>query len=202
MRRSCKSGKKEKRADNEQIIRRLESFFEAMMKNSSSIGDGWKNMTLGKELFSFVKDLPDVLPVGCGKRVKKAFLLENMLEMMPEKDTSRFCLSVREYIQSLNRRNRRNQRAIKELRDYLNPDLSVSAYCKKYDLDLFDPVERTEKWEAYIEEVERICAEQLKDSPKGLGFCHEYWSVMKDVLREYGIEWKTPSEMNPKVIYD
>lgn len=36
-----------------------------------------------------------------------------------------------------------------------------------------------------------------------LGSCHLYWETKQRILKEeYGIEWKTPAEMNPNVAYD
>ena len=36
-----------------------------------------------------------------------------------------------------------------------------------------------------------------------LGFCHIYWSAKKEVLREkFGIEWRSPAERHPHIIYD
>ena len=36
-----------------------------------------------------------------------------------------------------------------------------------------------------------------------LGYCHRYWALKKQILkREYGIDWKSPAELNPGVIFD
>ena len=36
-----------------------------------------------------------------------------------------------------------------------------------------------------------------------LGFCHEYWAAKKKVLREkYGIDWRSPAERYPHIIFD
>ena len=36
-----------------------------------------------------------------------------------------------------------------------------------------------------------------------LGYCHEFWRVKKQILlEEYGIDWKTPAERYPGVIFD
>ena len=36
-----------------------------------------------------------------------------------------------------------------------------------------------------------------------LGFCHEYWAAKKEVLREkYGIDWRSPAERYPHIIFD
>ena len=35
------------------------------------------------------------------------------------------------------------------------------------------------------------------------GCCHGYWRRKKSILKdEYGIDWKTPEEMNPTVIFE
>ena len=36
-----------------------------------------------------------------------------------------------------------------------------------------------------------------------IGFCHLHWATMQRILREkYGIDWKSPPEMNPHVLFD
>ena len=36
-----------------------------------------------------------------------------------------------------------------------------------------------------------------------LGFCHLFWHTKKRILKEkYGVDWKTPAEENPGVMYD
>ena len=67
--------------------------------------------------------------------------------------------------------------------------------------DLFPPVP-TEKWEEVIYEVEKEVEEELKGDPRGMGFCHAYWSAKRAALARRGIEWKSPSAMNPKVVFD
>lgn len=47
--------------------------------------------------------------------------------------------------------------------------------------------------------------ELLKDHPRRgeMGFCHVAWPVKKRLLAEkYGIDWQSPEEMNPQVIFD
>jgi hypothetical protein len=37
----------------------------------------------------------------------------------------------------------------------------------------------------------------------GRGLCHRQWALIKKLLHEqHGIEWQSPAEMNPWVIYD
>lgn len=65
-----------------------------------------------------------------------------------------------------------------------------------------DPVQATPEWEKVIYEVEKEIDEDLKDEPRGMGFCFGYWSAKKVALARRGIEWKSPSAMNPRVMFD
>lgn len=65
-----------------------------------------------------------------------------------------------------------------------------------------DPVQATMEWEDVIYEVEREVDEQLKDEPRGMGFCFSYWSAKRTALARRGIEWRSPSSMNPGVMFD
>lgn len=35
-----------------------------------------------------------------------------------------------------------------------------------------------------------------------MGYCHLFWHKKKTLLKEYGIDWKTPQERNPMCSYD
>ena len=66
-----------------------------------------------------------------------------------------------------------------------------------------DPVEWSTAYEKVIDEVERLVEEQLDDHPRGMGFCFAYWSAKEHVLlTKFGIEWRSPSVMNPGVHFD
>ena len=66
----------------------------------------------------------------------------------------------------------------------------------------FDPVERSERWEEIIYDVEKECDRLLKGEPRGMGFCFSYWATKSSVLQKYGISWRSPSSMNPRVMFD
>lgn len=66
----------------------------------------------------------------------------------------------------------------------------------------YDPVEDSEAYLAVIDEVERRLYEEFKDEPRNMGFCFGYWSAKEALLREYGIEWRSPSSMNPGVMFE
>ena len=65
-----------------------------------------------------------------------------------------------------------------------------------------DPVQATKKWEDVINEVEKEVDEELKYEPRGMGFCFSYWSAKRTALARRGIEWRSPSAMNPRVMFD
>ncbi len=53
-----------------------------------------------------------------------------------------------------------------------------------------------------IDEVEKELYEYFKDKNRCTGFCFEFWSRKKALLARRGLEWRTPGEMNPRVIFD
>jgi hypothetical protein len=65
-----------------------------------------------------------------------------------------------------------------------------------------DPIQASEKWEEVIYDVEKEVNEELKDESRGMGFCHAYWGAKRAALARRGIEWKSPSAMNPRVMFD
>lgn len=60
-----------------------------------------------------------------------------------------------------------------------------------------DPVEKTERYLAVIDEVE-----ERTDREKTMDFCLEYWNLKSQFLFEYGIIWRSPSLLNPNVMFD
>ena len=71
-----------------------------------------------------------------------------------------------------------------------------------------DPIENDPAFRAIIDDAEKDILNELKKrghptKPEHPGWCHLYWSVKQEVLKEkYGFEWKSPAEMNPEVRYD
>ena len=64
---------------------------------------------------------------------------------------------------------------------------------------MFDGVKLPEDIEKEVDEkVKAIVGED-----GGLGFCHIVWAEKKRILlEEYGIDWKTPAERYPTIIFD
>lgn len=187
----------------EQKVKRLGAIFSAMVENYNTFDSVWKNIGLAREAFTIMKELPMVVEGEYATPVEKASILSQMLDQMEETLTPRFCIEVREYIHSLNADDESNNEELTQLRDFIDESFPMEEYCKKYSKMLkFDPIERTQKWEDVIYDVEQECAEILKDEPKGMGFCFSYWSTKRSVLEKYGISWKSPGSMNPRVMFD
>jgi tetratricopeptide (TPR) repeat protein len=66
-----------------------------------------------------------------------------------------------------------------------------------------DPVEYTERYMAILPELEAKIEAGLKGVRRTHGFCFRRWDVQEKILRQdYGIEWKSPSVLNPRVRFD
>lgn len=65
-----------------------------------------------------------------------------------------------------------------------------------------DPVEDTPAFQAIKEELEEKIIEKIGPN-SGMGYCYLYWETKRDILKkDYGIEWKSPALLNPKVRFD
>ena len=68
-----------------------------------------------------------------------------------------------------------------------------------------DPIDEDPKFKDLLERVDKTVDERLVNHPMrdGFGFCRVFWGTKKQVLKdEYNIDWRTPIEMNPNVIFD
>jgi hypothetical protein len=66
------------------------------------------------------------------------------------------------------------------------------------------PIEDDPKLGPIVEKARReALSEELANQPERLGFCHIVWATQKRILKDkYGIDWKTPAEMNPGILFD
>ena len=179
------------------------------MRKHSENQEMYLNLPLAQKAFAMIEALddPEEGPLG------KAYACDAIVEQLPEYDVPRFVLSIlrRELAwleESAEKSERLTPEGVKEeiakLEDYINPDgISMEEFCKKYHRYLlFDPVERSQKWEEIYYEVEEECYRHLKGVPRGMGFCFGYWAAKRGVLANYGIDWQTPHMMNPRVMFD
>ncbi len=65
-----------------------------------------------------------------------------------------------------------------------------------------DPVEDTPAYQAIRDELEEKIVAKIGKN-RGLGYCHLYWHTKKEILeKDYGIIWRSPAVMNPRVLFD
>lgn len=211
-------------------LKKLGKIFSQMVENSDSYNAFWKNIPLGHEAFALMKDELPLRVKGELTPYTRIVLLGKMMDCMPERDCARFFKEVMEYQRELFSlisdedlaedmdidgykgapetfvrcySAEIHEKKIKKTLDYLNPEISMEEWCRMYGVSLkFDPIERSEAWERCIYEVELECDRVLKNEPKGMGFCFSYWSTKKAVLAKHGIQWRSPSTMNPRVMFD
>ena len=197
-----------KKTPAQQII----AMVDEMRENSSEMRM-WKNLPLAKECMQLLRDLddPEETPMG------KALACEAIREQLPDQSIPRFVLDILRYERELLEQagdevneNENNptleeiDEEIRRLEEYIDIEhVSRDEYAKRYGRYLkFDEVERTPQWEELFYEVEQECDRRLGDMPRGMGFCFAYWSTLRQVLSEHGIQWRSPHEMNPRVMFD
>ena len=70
---------------------------------------------------------------------------------------------------------------------------------------IYDSKERDPKYKERIRKADKEADEELKRRgiKEGLGYCCSFWSEKKKILKEkYNLEWKSPQELNPGVLFD
>ena len=198
------------KTENEKRAERVVKRVDQMRKNSQEMRM-WKNIPLAKECVQLLKDIddPEETPMG------KALACEAIIQQLPEYDVPRLVLSILHYKLQLVKESDEHDperypteeeivNDIRRLEDYTDIEhVSYNEFMERHRRHLhFDPVERTPEWEDNYYEVEKECDRQLGNTPRGMGFCFGYWSTLRQVLAERGIMWRSPSELNPKVMFD
>lgn len=201
----------------------IESLYERMCENDRQ-GKRWKNIPLGRQLIHHLKDL-------CPYRYKemnpsfRAYIISKVLknDLLEHKETVRLFASYCEFFRlSLDFYNFKiNDEKLPEDfdKDYFRSVDSKIYYLSwilngnmsKYAIECWDslgsflktdPVQSTKEYEDIIYEVELEVEQELKDMARGMGFCFAYWSAKKAALARRSIKWKSPSAMNPSVLFD
>ena len=196
--------------NNEERTKHIIENVDQMRENSQNMRM-WKNIPLAKESVQLLKDIddPEETPMG------KALACEAIIQQLPEYDVPRFVLSILRYkLELLQQSDELDperyptpedvQDEIQRLEDYIDTDhVSDETFHKRYHRHLKAAhVERTPQWEENYYEVEQECDRRLGDTPRGMGFCFSYWSTLREVLAERGINWKSPALLNPGVMFD
>ena len=201
-------------------VNRLVKIIDLMRKNKADENyPVWKNIPLAREMRDILQDIPPVkgkdidatgIVVCCDCIFKE--------DLLDRRDSPRLCLDVlrirraaaqartaedEEYHPECFLDPEEVEEIQRYLESYIDPAISMEEWMKIAGAHLkFDPVERSERWEEIIYDVEKECDRLLKGEPRGMGFCFSYWSTKSSVLRKYGIDWRSPSSMNPRVMFD
>lgn len=189
----------------------------ALMRDYAQTGDYWKSIPLAREYYQLIEQMLDNPDVEWNDTLAfcDAIFLE---ELLMQRDVPRLCLrflalrnrilsrphpTASEEYQELHLPEEEAQAYLEKLTSYIDPATRMQDWAQRYQVFLlFDPVEMTPRWEEVIFEVECECERLLADQPRGMGFCFSYWSTKRAVLARHGIQWKSPGQMNPRVMFD
>ena len=199
--------------------RNLISAFNEMVKNADE-GNLWKNIPLAQKIMVIMKDDS---PLRC-KDINPALRLyicervvgDNLIDV---RDVPRLFMSFCEYWKMCYRMLTDEDCESCEFdsmffksadKHIYNLGWLLSAPASEHAISIWngmgmlkaDPVQLTPEWEKNIYKVELECERQLRGVMRGMGFCYAYWSTKCAVLAQRGIEWNTPTLMNPGVLFD
>ena len=177
--------------------KRILDAFKEILKNNSE-GMSGRNIPLVRAVLNDLNEAISMNLENIDSSDRESFcrrVLED--ELIPVFDVPRLALQLGSYTDSC-------KTLKKKLEAYIDTkNVPMEKLEPILDRHLkFDPVERTPEWEECIYEVESECESLLKDAPRGMGFCFPYWSTKTAVLARRGIEWNSPSIMNPRVMFD
>ena len=166
--------------DYERVMRRQEISELKDLKNPTClIGEEVESKTYGKGVLLIVNNEQRIVEIMFRKVASKAFLF-------PEA----FQLGLKFVDEGI-------QRKIEELIKNEQSRGFIGKHPYKYD-----PVEDTEYYKSIEEELDKLIKKKI-GSGGYLGYCHLYWMKKKIILKEkYGIDWKSPSELNPRIMFD
>lgn len=171
----------DKEWENTGLVRRFISITESLMNEEMPLDSLYK---VSEELADFIFDHP---------RLKLEFLRQQYRLLRKIEETHGEELGVTEEIQKNIALHEQNIALADEGR---LDEIPQFGHLRK------DPVEWTKKWEDVVDEAEKIAYSNLTDIPRGMGFCFAYWAERKNALARLGVEWRTPHQMNPRVIFD
>ena len=68
-----------------------------------------------------------------------------------------------------------------------------------------DPIEQTSEYQNISNEVDEETNKILSEQsiPKTRGYINKFWALKKQILKnKHNLNWKTPAEMNPGILFD
>ena len=202
----------------------LEGLIDVVCNNADD-GNVWKNIPLVKRMMHIMKDLSPKRDEGIDPALR-AYIIEVLLkrDTVSVTETPRLYQSLCEYYRLCLHwafRADYNPELERDMDKYYFRTVDEYIYklawivdkkeLSGYALEQWDSLSRhlkvdsiqaSEKWEDIIYDVEKEIDEELKDESRGMGFCYAYWSAKRAALARRGIGWRSPSSMNPRVMFD
>lgn len=178
---------------------RLKELGDLMMENEYH---PWKNIPMAREALHLLKDRRKCRTATQAKAFCKKVLSHDLISPT---DTPRLYLSYLDYYHRLLGSAYYKGELTDRLLNAIDPEYSDEEFLddlRDSRQKLYDPVQRTPKWEEIIYDVEQECDEQLQGIKPYRGFCHKRWGVKKEILAKYDIDWKSPARMNPRIRFD
>jgi len=69
--------------------------------------------------------------------------------------------------------------------------------------EIFDAQETAPRLHDIFAKTDLLAERAVRDIPRDMRFIFRFWLVKKRILkRKYGIDWKTPAELNPNINYE
>ena len=66
-----------------------------------------------------------------------------------------------------------------------------------------DSVEKAPQHEEVFASIDGAVDQRLVNVEKGFGYVHTFWMTKQEILlKEYGIKWRTPAELNHHIMFD
>lgn len=194
---------------------RLVDIYNEMCINGEA-GELWRNIPGAKEIMHIMKDIAPERDSEINPAVRM-LICESIIgnDLIDLRDTPRLYLEYLEYWKECHDMPKTDEELSdteldadfketaeemsRKVRTMLAGDMTpwdTLGYLK------YDPVQLSPQWEENIYEIEKECDARLKGEMRGMGFCYAYWSAKRAVAAEYGIDWVSPSGMNPGVMFD
>lgn len=76
--------------------------------------------------------------------------------------------------------------------------MKMSIFAKSYSMKQ----QFMQCYEEVIDAAIRAVEKELKDVPRGMGFCIAFWSAKNAALASCGAQWRAPHLMKPRIIFD
>lgn len=202
------------------VYDRVVEIYQTMKENAEDM-DIWKNIPLARELMHLLKDCCPLRDEGMVDPSARMSAMQQMTEgyLLSDQDLPRLFLSFYQYWEICDDLRIKEdgepnnyKRFHNSLGDKLfkfswmsDPNITCDLYERLFGKDStlrFDTLQLSPQWEKEVYDIEKETFEDVKDFPRGMGFCFAYWSSKTATAAKHGFRWRSPRVMNPKVRFD